>query len=125
MYKEGKYTRYQGFTCKLHTLYYTSTLSSINMLFIYCRCDRILMMVTVTFSLLMTSFFHGSSSLPVESCPMFGCRPSGTFSYDLDVTNNVSLAWPRPFRQAESPDTLGCLGNEELVVCQGDGRINR
>uniref|UniRef100_K1QTC3 Uncharacterized protein n=1 Tax=Magallana gigas TaxID=29159 RepID=K1QTC3_MAGGI len=56
---------------------------------------------------------------------MFGCRPSGTFSYDLDVTNNVSLAWPRPFRQAESPDTLGCLGNQELVVCQGDGRINR
>lgn len=82
-------------------------------------------MVTVTFSLLMTSFFHGSSSLPVESCPMFGCRPSGTFSYDLDVTNNVSLAWPKPFRQSESPDTLGCLGNEEIVVCQGDGRINR
>lgn len=83
------------------------------------------MMVTVTFTLLMTSFFHGGGSLPVESCPMFGCRPSGTFSYDLDVTNNVSLAWPKPFRQSESPDTLGCLGNEEIVVCQGDGRINR
>ncbi|XP_062603981.1 uncharacterized protein LOC134265786 [Saccostrea cucullata] len=82
-------------------------------------------MVAVSFTLLMASFIQKSYSLPVESCPMYGCRPSGTFSYDLDITVNVSLAWPKPFKQSSSKDLLGCVGNEELIVCQGDGQTHR
>jgi hypothetical protein len=82
-------------------------------------------MVTICLTVLMTSFFHGSNSAPIESCPMFGCRPSGTFSYDLNIRNNASLAWSKPFKQSYVPDSLGCVGNEELIVCQGDGQKNR
>ncbi|XP_061171902.1 uncharacterized protein LOC133181404 [Saccostrea echinata] len=82
-------------------------------------------MVTVSFTLFMASFVQKSYSLPVESCPMFGCRPSGTFSYDLDITVNVSLSWPKPFKQSSSADSLGCVGNEELIVCQSDGQSHR
>ncbi|XP_048746644.2 uncharacterized protein LOC125659134 [Ostrea edulis] len=90
-----------------------------------CNKYYTITMVTVSLTMLMTSFFHGSYSLPIESCPMFGCRPSGTFSYDLDIRSNVSMAWPKPFKQSSFPDSLGCVGNEELIVCQGDGQTNR
>lgn len=92
---------------------------------LFIDCVRSLKMVTASLTLIITSFFRGSSSLPVESCPMFGCRPSGTFSYDLDVTKNVSIVWHQPFQQLYLPDELGCIGNAELVVCQGDGKTNR
>ena len=82
-------------------------------------------MVTVSFTLLMTSFFRGIGSLPVNGCPMLGCRPSGTFGFDLDISGQVALAWPKSFKQPSTPEALGCVGNGELIVCQGDGKTNR
>lgn len=57
----------------------------------------------------------------VDSCPMYGCRPSGTFSYTLKMTSNVGMAWPRSFIQGPLTNSLGCAANNVNIVCQAKG----
>lgn len=57
----------------------------------------------------------------VDSCPMYGCRPSGTFSYTLKMTSNVGMAWPRNFIQGPLTNSLGCAANNVNIVCQAKG----
>lgn len=57
----------------------------------------------------------------VDSCPMYGCRPSGTFSYILEMTSNVGMAWPRSFIQGPLTNSLGCAANNVNIVCQAKG----
>lgn len=57
----------------------------------------------------------------VDNCPMYGCRPSGTFSYTLKMTSNVGMAWPRSFIQGPLTNSLGCAANNVNIVCQAKG----
>ncbi|XP_062567571.1 uncharacterized protein LOC134229798 [Saccostrea cucullata] len=79
------------------------------------------MAVTLVSTIVFFSLFCDVYSLPVESCPMYGCRPSGTFSYVLSVTSNVSLAWPKSFVQGPYVNSLGCAANDVNIVCQANG----
>ncbi|XP_061189656.1 uncharacterized protein LOC133197570 [Saccostrea echinata] len=79
------------------------------------------MAVILVSTIVFFSLFCGVYLLPVESCPMYGCRPSGTFSYVLDITSNVSLAWPKSFVQGPYLNSLGCAANDVNIVCQANG----
>lgn len=80
----------------------------------------------MSFILVLVSLFcaiqaHAAS---VDSCPMYGCRPSGTFSYVLGVTSKVSLAWSKSYIQGPLTNSLGCTANDVNVVCQANGLRN-
>ena len=58
----------------------------------------------------------------IEGCPLYGCRPSGSFSMYLDVPRkNVSIAWETKFVFDPVPDALGCVANDVNIICQSNG----
>ena len=64
----------------------------------------------------------GTSGLFIEGCPLYGCRPSGTFSMYLNITRiNVSLAWETSFGLDPFPKPLGCVANDVNIICQSNG----
>lgn len=76
----------------------------------------------VSILVLMSIVFVGkANTVSVDSCPMYGCRPSGTFSYSLEMTSNVGMAWPRSFIQGPLTNSLGCAANNVNIVCQAKG----
>lgn len=77
--------------------------------------------ILVLVSLLSAKVAHAAS---VDSCPMYGCRPSGTFSYVLGVTSKVSLAWSKSYIQGPLTNSLGCAANDVNIVCQANGLRN-
>lgn len=77
--------------------------------------------ILVLVSLFCARQAHAAS---VDSCPMYGCRPSGTFSYVLGVTSKVSLAWSKSYIQGPLTNSLGCTANAVNVVCQANGLRN-
>lgn len=43
----------------------------------------------------------------IDGCPMYGCRPSGTFSFTLDVPrSNASIGWVTDFFIGPVPGKL-------------------
>ncbi|XP_061170311.1 uncharacterized protein LOC133179616 [Saccostrea echinata] len=57
----------------------------------------------------------------VSSCPCYGCRPSGTFSFSLSPPTNASVAWTSQFFIGPVPNALGCVGNANNIICQSNG----
>ena len=58
----------------------------------------------------------------IEGCPLFGCRPSGSFSMYLDVSRkNTSVAWETNFVLDPVPNALGCVANDVSTICQSNG----
>ena len=58
----------------------------------------------------------------IEGCPLFGCRPSGTFSMYLNVPRkNASIAWETAFVYDPVPRALGCVANDVNIICQSNG----
>lgn len=76
----------------------------------------------VSILVLISIVFAGKAyPVSVDSCPMYGCRPFGTFSYTLKMTSNVGMAWPRNFIQGALTNSLGCAANNINIVCQAKG----
>ncbi|KAL4232281.1 hypothetical protein ACF0H5_009852 [Mactra antiquata] len=60
-------------------------------------------------------------TLFIQGCPMFGCRPSGSFSYYLQIPrNNVSIKWASK-KFDPVPQKLGCVANSYSVLCPNNG----
>ena len=58
----------------------------------------------------------------IDGCPLWGCRPSGTFSFSLDVPKtNATVDWVSEFFIGPVPEAAGCVGNSESLVCQSNG----
>ncbi|KAL3886197.1 hypothetical protein ACJMK2_026206 [Sinanodonta woodiana] len=72
-------------------------------------------------SLLIFAFLPFSCGLYIDGCPLYGCRPSGTFAYQLNVPNNATVAWVSNFFVGPLPKGQGCVGNLENLVCQSNG----
>ncbi|XP_045173464.1 uncharacterized protein LOC123535017 [Mercenaria mercenaria] len=61
-------------------------------------------------------------SQTIDGCPMYGCRPSGTFSFVLDAPRvNATIGWVNDFFLGPIPEALGCVGNTFTLVCQSNG----
>ncbi|XP_071164920.1 uncharacterized protein [Mytilus edulis] len=56
----------------------------------------------------------------ISSCPAYGCRPSGTFSYLIDIqSKEPEVFWNTTY--GAIPDSLGCVGNLNNIVCPYKG----
>lgn len=74
----------------------------------------------VTLYVLYFSTYEGLA-LFIEGCPMFGCRPSGSFSFYLQVPRkNVSIRWTSNIFDPV-PTKLGCVANSYSLVCPNNG----
>lgn len=63
-----------------------------------------------------------TSGLVIDGCPLFGCRPSGSFSFYLQVPRrNVSLNWVSEFVLDPVPNALGCVADSVNIVCPSNG----
>ncbi|KAL4232282.1 hypothetical protein ACF0H5_009853 [Mactra antiquata] len=61
-------------------------------------------------------------SLYIDGCPLYGCRPSGSFSFYLQVPrNNVSINWETQFVFDAVPKGLGCVSDSVNIVCPSNG----
>lgn len=82
--------------------------------------------MTVNFHLVLLlavwTLMSPTSGQAIDGCPMYGCRPSGTFSFSLDVPRaNVTISWVNEFFLGPVPNALGCVGNSLTLVCQSNG----
>lgn len=65
---------------------------------------------------------HQGLSLFIDGCPMFGCRPSGSFSLYLQVPKeNVSVKWMSDFALDPVPNALGCVSDSVSIICPSNG----
>lgn len=72
--------------------------------------------------LMLTNILSPGNSQSIDGCPMYGCRPSGTFSFPLDVPrSNVSIGWVADYFIGPIPEAMGCVGNSVNLVCQSNG----
>ena len=63
-----------------------------------------------------------SDCLVIDGCPLFGCRPSGSFSFYLQVPReNVSVKWNSSFVLDPVPNALGCVADSVNIVCPSNG----
>lgn len=66
-----------------------------------------------------------TDGLFIEGCPLYGCRPSGSFSMYLNVPKrNASIAWETSFAYDPVPRALGCVANDVNIVCQSNGMFD-
>ncbi|KAL3886077.1 hypothetical protein ACJMK2_026100 [Sinanodonta woodiana] len=72
-------------------------------------------------SLLIFTILPSSCGFYIDGCPLYGCRPSGTFAYQLNVPINATIAWVSNFFVGPLPKGQGCVGNLENLVCQSNG----
>ena len=57
-----------------------------------------------------------------DGCPMYGCRPSGSFSESIDIPRrNATIAWVNEYFLGPIPNAAGCVGNSKNLVCQSNG----
>ncbi|XP_045190958.1 uncharacterized protein LOC123547769 [Mercenaria mercenaria] len=71
---------------------------------------------------LIGSFFQYGFSLFIDGCPMAGCRPSGSFSFYLQVPReNVSIKWLTDFVLDPLPSALGCVSDSVNIICPSNG----
>ena len=60
----------------------------------------------------------------IKDCPLYGCRPSGTFSMYLNITRfNASIAWERIVGLNPVPKPLGCFADVVSIICQSNGQL--
>ncbi|XP_060598603.1 uncharacterized protein LOC132752309 [Ruditapes philippinarum] len=60
--------------------------------------------------------------LVIDGCPLFGCRPSGSFSFYLQVPReNVSFKWSSSFVLDPVPNALGCVADSVNIICPSNG----
>ena len=73
--------------------------------------------------LFMSVHLLGSANgLLIIGCPLYGCRPSGTFSMYLSVPlKNATIAWESKFAYDPVPRALGCVANDVNIICQSNG----
>ncbi|XP_045190959.2 uncharacterized protein LOC123547770 [Mercenaria mercenaria] len=65
---------------------------------------------------------HITGGLVIDGCPLFGCRPSGSFSFYLQVPReNVTVKWVSSFVLDPVPNTLGCVADSVNIVCPSNG----
>ncbi|KAL4223810.1 hypothetical protein ACF0H5_017275 [Mactra antiquata] len=58
----------------------------------------------------------------IDGCPMYGCRPSGSFSYAFDAPRyNATIGWSVENFVGPIPEAMGCVGNSVALVCQSNG----
>lgn len=63
-----------------------------------------------------------ATALFIDGCPMYGCRPSGSFSFYLQVPKpNASLNWVSNLQMDPIPNPLGCVSDSSNIVCQSNG----
>lgn len=63
---------------------------------------------------------QGTYCAVISSCPAYGCRPSGTFSYLIDIqSKEPTVFWNTTY--GAIPDSLGCVGNINNIVCPYKG----
>lgn len=74
------------------------------------------------FILLLSMVTTNVDGLFIEGCPLYGCRPSGSFSMYLNITRtNASIAWETSFALEPIPNALGCVANDVNIICQSNG----
>ncbi|XP_033757608.1 uncharacterized protein LOC117339989 [Pecten maximus] len=74
--------------------------------------------------LLFCTVFRTCNAQAVNACPSYACNPRGSFSYSLKYPNssqNAYIAWKSNFPIGPLPNTLGCVGNPNNIVCQSNG----
>lgn len=70
----------------------------------------------------LLGIIRSTKALIIDGCPLFGCRPSGSFSFYLQVPRqNVSLKWMSDFIMDPVPNALGCVADSVNVVCPSNG----
>lgn len=53
---------------------------------------------------------------------MFGCRPSGSFSFYLNIPReNITVNWVSDVQLDPVPNALGCVADSVNIVCQSNG----
>lgn len=63
-----------------------------------------------------------TGALYIDGCPLFGCRPSGSFSFYLNIpTSNASVNWVSSFVFDPVPNPLGCAADSVNIVCLSNG----
>jgi hypothetical protein len=78
--------------------------------------------VTFLFSAIAVFSTRTTFSQTIDGCPMYGCRPSGTFSFALNAPrDNVTIGWVNDYFLGPIPEALGCVGNSMTLVCQSNG----
>lgn len=65
---------------------------------------------------------NSGTALFIDGCPMFGCRPSGSFSFYLQTPrDNVTIKWVSDFVLDPVPSALGCVADTVNIVCPSNG----
>ena len=84
------------------------------------------MSVRLFFSLVLCACFSSLvTALYIDGCPMYGCRPSGSFSFYSKVPGaSASINWVSNFRYTPVPQPYGCVSNSGHVVCQYNNVFN-
>ena len=83
----------------------------------YATMDAVLFLLT-----LCTLCLTLCGSQTILSCPSYGCKPSGSFSFALNYPHaNASIAWSTDFFIGPIPNALGCVGNSNNIICQTNG----
>ncbi|XP_052770889.1 uncharacterized protein LOC128210576 [Mya arenaria] len=79
--------------------------------------DNLLVCVCV-----LASLIGKTNTLFVDGCPIWGCRPSGSFSLYLKVPReNASISWISELTMDPVPNPLGCVADSVNIVCQSNG----
>ncbi|KAH3782531.1 uncharacterized protein LOC127840998 [Dreissena polymorpha] len=61
-------------------------------------------------------------ALFIDGCPLWGCRPSGSFSFYLKVPHqNATVNWVSDLTLDPVPNALGCVADSVNIVCQSNG----
>ena len=65
-------------------------------------------------------FFTKAYCATISGCPEYGCRPSGTFSYLINLpSEEPEVIWNTTYEAI--PNCLGCVGNINNIVCPYKG----
>ena len=89
----------------------------------YTKAKAIMKMKQL-FLFLLFLMVRATVGLFIEGCPLYGCRPSGTFSMYLNITRiNASIAWESSFSFDPVPEPLGCVADDVNIICQSNGKL--
>jgi len=81
-----------------------------------------LRLYTTCLVIYVVSVLGAADGLFIDGCPIWGCRPSGSFSMYLDVPRkNVSVSWVSDVIMDPIPGVMGCVADSVNIVCQSNG----
>ncbi|KAH3830756.1 hypothetical protein DPMN_104008 [Dreissena polymorpha] len=59
-----------------------------------------------------------AESLFINGCPMFGCRPSGSFSFDQHLPGpDAAINWVSDLKLQPLPKPYGCVTDSSSIIC--------